>query len=192
MVHLSKVCTEEKTQWYEKELYNIWIQWDLKWVHLVLNPFVFFFIKEESFFPNYFKRAMLFWICCEFLDVVETKKMASEGSRSTWKASYQGDDNKVQGKIIVTMCVIENSDEVAPLSLGATCTTKISRTDLRVMKWLVWQSLNYLPRSTTTKIHSRVCVSVCNCVYKWHTHCVKHNGSQLKVTFNNCSVIIAI
>ena len=49
-------------------------------------------------------------------------------------ASYQGDDNKVEGKIIVTMCVIENSDEVAPLSLGATCTTKISRTDARVMK----------------------------------------------------------
>ena len=43
-------------------------------------------------------------------------------------------DNKVEGKIIVTMCVIENSDEVAPLSLGATCTTKISRTDARVMK----------------------------------------------------------
>ena len=43
-------------------------------------------------------------------------------------------DNKVEGKIIVTMCVIENIDEVAPLSLGATCTTKISRTDLRVMK----------------------------------------------------------
>ena len=60
--------------------------------------------------------------------------MASEDSRITWKASYQGDDNKLEGKIIVTMCVIENSDEVAPLSLGATCTTKISRTDLRVMK----------------------------------------------------------
>ena len=40
----------------------------------------------------------------------------------------------MEGKIIVTMCVIENSDEVAPLSLGATCTTKISRTDARVMK----------------------------------------------------------
>ena len=76
---------------------------------------------------------MLSWICCKFLDVVETKKWQG-CSRITWKASYQGDDNKVQDKIIVTMCVIENSDEVAPLSLGATCTTKISRTDARVMK----------------------------------------------------------
>ena len=60
--------------------------------------------------------------------------MASEVQGAPGKHLIKEMDNKVEGKIIVTMCVIENSDEVAPLSLEATCTTKISRTDARVMK----------------------------------------------------------